>query len=173
MSALAAAKPPRAAGRADLLPIFRRHASAVAVITSGAREKPHAFTVTSLVDVPNDPPLLAFSVRRPSLARDRWTAGPVGTVHLLHAAQSALADTCADPAVDSFDGTHPWRWHEAGGPVFADALAWLTVEGCGARPVGDHDLILAEIRDVLLRPGAVPLLRFDHRYVGLEPGANR
>lgn len=143
------------------------HASTVCVVTAGTRRRPRAATVTSVMSLSLDPPLLAFAVPRswgPELA---WHASTRGTMHLLHDGQAVLAEACANPAVDPLDGFFPWRWDDDAGPVFADAMAWLTIVEAGPQAVGGLALMVAKVRDVRVRDDVLPLLRFDSRYLAL------
>ncbi|BAS08940.1 hypothetical protein AHiyo4_23620 [Arthrobacter sp. Hiyo4] len=78
--------------------LFRGHPGGVAVITADAGEGPVALTVSSVVSVSAEPPLMIFSVSALSSASEVLSRAETVVVHLLDAHDVDLAKFGATPA---------------------------------------------------------------------------
>ncbi len=107
--------------------LFRGHPGGVAVITADAGEGPVALTVSSVVSVSAEPPLLIFSVSALSSASEVLSRAETVVVHLLDAHDVDLAKFGATPGADRFDQTHRWSALATGEAVYDDVRA-----GCAA-----------------------------------------
>ncbi|AJZ84151.1 MULTISPECIES: flavin reductase family protein [Streptomyces] len=121
---------------------LRRHAAGVTVITVPG---PAGFTATSFTSVSLDPPLVSFY-----LGTTASTAGAVQradrfAVHVLGAHNAALAEGFARSGTDRFSGV---SWQDAGDglPVLDGVPAWLTARVTRCEQVGDHFLVIGEVR---------------------------
>lgn len=97
---------------------FRNHPGGVALITATYEASPVAMTVSSLVSVSADPPLLAFSLSDHSAgSRFIRRAGRI-VVHFLASGQLELAKLGATGGVDRFADTSIWSYLPTGEPYF-------------------------------------------------------
>jgi flavin reductase (DIM6/NTAB) family NADH-FMN oxidoreductase RutF len=97
---------------------FRNHPGGVALVTARGKEGPVAMTVSSLVSVSAEPPLLAFSLS--DLSRSSATIRQAETivVHLLDSARVQLAKLGATGGIDRFADASAWSQLEGGEPHF-------------------------------------------------------
>jgi flavin reductase (DIM6/NTAB) family NADH-FMN oxidoreductase RutF len=163
---------PPGVGAADLRSVMRHHASSVAIVTTGVRRTdgslaPVGCTVTSLVSVSLDPPMVSFSLRGGSSAERAWRFARYGAVNLLHEGQERLSRRFAGVHVERFGGGVGWHW-DAGCPLLDDALGRLTVEPHQRVAAGDHVLILAVVTGThIATDRRRPLLHHDGGYAGV------
>ncbi len=147
--------------------VFRRHATGVAVITSGG-EKPAGFTATSVVSLSADPPLLSFGL---SCTASAWPAFAVAdhvAVHLLAEGQQDLAATFARSGADRFAEPTVWQQGPYGVPVLEGVLALLVCRVVDRVSTGDHTLVIAEPRLTEYREDGRPLLYHDGQFQTLS-----
>lgn len=134
----------------------------IAVITT-EHDGPVGCTVTSLIPVSLDPPLVAFSLSQTSRSGRAWCRATHGTVHLLHAEQVNLAARFSRRGLrDRFAGV-AWHPDPDGTPILDDALAWLRVTPCRTLCAADHLVVIARVVTVAVGRGR-PLLHADGRY---------
>lgn len=104
---------------------FRNHAAGVAVITADSGEGPTALTVTSVISVSAEPPVLAFSLSAFSGSAQSIKEANSLVVHLLQAGQMDIAQLCAQRGADRFGDTSKWGRLPTGEPVFLTAPVWI------------------------------------------------
>lgn len=138
----------------------RQHSPGVAVITT-RDNGPVGFCATSLSTLSLEPPTVSFAVAVDSTSGRAWRTAAHGIVHLLRSDQATVASTFARTGPDKFAGAVAWRWGPRGQPLLDDVLAWMLVSTRTRQVVGDHLLIIAEVREVALNPGRGPLVRCD------------
>jgi flavin reductase (DIM6/NTAB) family NADH-FMN oxidoreductase RutF len=163
------------AGGDDLRRLFRRHAAAVAVITTSHQGAPVGLLATSLASVSATPPLISFNV---SVASSSWPALQASEhigLHVLAHDQEDLADRFARKGADRFAETD---WHSGPFrvPLIEDVAARSIAVIEQRIPAGDHVIVLARLLDVSTRDELAPLLHHDggyHRAVPTEPGGPR
>lgn len=145
---------------------FRRFATGVAVLTVWHGETAHGATVSSVSTLSKEPLLIGASMRSGSAFTEVVGVARRFAVNVLSDRQGALAGWFATPErpyglaqfehldwePDAFSGA-PWI-----DGSLASAGCWVTA----IIPIGDHDLILAEVITARLRDGA-PLLNFSGR----------
>ena len=160
------------AGPDGLRRLFRRHAAAVAVITTTYQQAPVGLLVTSLASVSAAPPLISFNV---SLGSSSWPAleqaEHIG-VHVLGADQEDLANRFARKGADRFADPATWRPGPYRTPVIEQVAAWSVAEIEHRLPAGDHVIVLARLLHVDTRDEVAPLLHHDggyHRVVPTRP----
>ena len=139
---------------------MRQHCAGVAVITT-RDAGPVGFCATSLSTVSLEPPTISFAVDLGSTSGRAWRSAPVGLVHLLGSDQAAVAAAFARSGPDKFTGPVSWRWGPAGQPLLDHVLAWMLVSTRHRLAVGDHLLVVADVRQASVQPGAGPLIRHD------------
>jgi flavin reductase (DIM6/NTAB) family NADH-FMN oxidoreductase RutF len=138
-------------------------ASGVAVVSARCADgRPCGLLVSSVCSHSVDPPALLVS-----LARSSRTYGEIGTrvgaplgVHVLGAADAALARTFAGDAVDKFTGVL-WSWDGAV-PRLSGVPVYLRCRVSAVFPHGDHAILVVGVTrcDVL---GGAPLIYFRRR----------
>jgi flavin reductase (DIM6/NTAB) family NADH-FMN oxidoreductase RutF len=128
--------------------LFRGHAGGVVVITLDDGTGPAGFTATSLISLSLQPPMVSFAVSRHSSCWPRLRTARSVVVNFLTHDQDDLARTFAAPGIDRFAAPLAWRRLGTGEPVLSQARRWLRGNVRRRIPVGDHDLIVAEITDV-------------------------
>jgi flavin reductase (DIM6/NTAB) family NADH-FMN oxidoreductase RutF len=160
------------AGPDELRRIFRRYASAVAVVTATYRGQPVGLLVTSLASVSTTPPLVSFNV---ALNSSSWPAFQqvehVG-LHVLEAEQAELADRFARKGADRFAAPTSWRPGAYDVPVLDGCAAIAVAEIEQRIPAGDHVIVVARLLYADAWDEATPLLHHDggyHRVTRITP----
>ncbi|GAA1380594.1 hypothetical protein GCM10009613_05200 [Pseudonocardia kongjuensis] len=133
----------------------------VSVVTTVEHGRPHGTTVSAFASLSMDPPMVLVSLDAGSelLAMVRRT-GTIG-LNVLAADQSTLALRFARKGADKFDAV---PWHPVAGAARLDGVAaWVggTVDSVVA--AGDHQLVLAHVRDADAAPGE-PLTYHDRTF---------
>jgi flavin reductase (DIM6/NTAB) family NADH-FMN oxidoreductase RutF len=152
------------AGPDSLRRIFRRHAAAVAVVTTSYQGSPVGLLVTSLASVSATPPLVSFNVARTSSTWPALAQAEHLGVHVLDADQEDLAARFARKGADRF--ATPTRWwsgpHQI--PVIDDTAAWAVARVEQQVTAGDHVIFVARLLFADARDEAAPLLHHDGSY---------
>jgi flavin reductase (DIM6/NTAB) family NADH-FMN oxidoreductase RutF len=152
------------AGADDLRRVFRRHAAAVAVVTTSHHDEPVGLLVTSLASVSAVPPLISFNV---ALESSSWPAlreaEHIG-VHVLDADQEELATRFARKGADRFAAPTSWQPGPHGTPVINGVAAWGVARIEQRVPAGDHVIVVARLLRADTRDDAPPLLHHDGQY---------
>jgi flavin reductase (DIM6/NTAB) family NADH-FMN oxidoreductase RutF len=151
--------------------VFRRIAShipsGVAVVAGlDARERPFGLTVSSLTPASVEPPLVSFSVRRASCAWANLHRARRFSVNLLRRSQQDLAKHFAAADIDRFEGI-TWRSGDFGIPVLEGMLGIMLCELANHVEAGDHEILIAEVKRVLLGSGE-PLVYWRRGLYGLR-----
>lgn len=141
----------------------RRLAAGVSVLTVCHDAVVHGITVSAMIAVSKDPLIVAVCIRRGS----RFTAAVEKrrrfAANLLDSRQAALARWFADP--DRPDGRAQFGRSECEADTFSGApwiVGSLASMGCKLEtitPVGDHDVLLAEVVTATTGAGT-PLLNY-------------
>ncbi|MXS86541.1 flavin reductase [Nitrosomonas sp. HPC101] len=144
------------------------YASGITVITSFIDGEPIGFTCQSFYSVSMDPPLVSFSVMASSACYPKIRKAGRFLVNILSAEQVHISNRF------SLRGTDKWRgveWEESplGNPIIAGSLHWLDCEIYAVHPVGDHLIVIGEVKALNLQATTVtqPLLYFKGQYRNL------
>ena len=146
--------------------LFRRWPAGVSVVAAEAGGRRAGLTVSSLVSVSLDPPLVSISLARTaSLFEVLDEAGEWG-VSILGADQDHLAQHFARnvPPLVQWDRI-PVRPGDA--RLLEGAVGWLVVETGERVDAGDHVLFLGAVRMLEHGPGHGALVYYDRRYTAL------
>lgn len=146
--------------------LFRRWPAGVSVVVAETEGRRAGLTVSSLLSLSLEPPLVAISLSRSaSLYEVLDEAGEWG-VSLLAGDQRHLAQHFARnvPPIALWDGI---AVRDDEPRLLAGALGWLLVETVEARALGDHALFVGAPRSVERGPGAGPLVHLDRGYRAL------
>jgi flavin reductase (DIM6/NTAB) family NADH-FMN oxidoreductase RutF len=146
---------------------MRRFPHGVAVVTVDLAGERLGLTVSSLVSLSLEPPLVGFAVSRQAALHELLRAAGDFGVSLLAAGQEALAAHFARgvPPIALWTGVAVRD--EEGPPLLEGALGWLQARVTGEQPVGTHTFFVGEVARVEQGPGGRPLLHWDGRYVPL------
>jgi flavin reductase (DIM6/NTAB) family NADH-FMN oxidoreductase RutF len=144
---------------------MRLHATGVAVITTSDGD-PVGFCATSLTSVSLEPPTISFAVVLESTSGRAWRTADYGIVHLLRQDQAPVAAAFARPGKEKFAGVS-WRRGPQGQPLLDSVLAWMLVSTRERLVVGDHLLVLCDVRAASTAPGPGPLIRHDGAFHAL------
>jgi flavin reductase (DIM6/NTAB) family NADH-FMN oxidoreductase RutF len=161
------------AGPDDLRRLFRRHAAAVAVITTTDQDRPVGLLVTSLASVSAEPPLVSFNVSRASSSWPALHACEHVGLHVLAHDQEDLAARFARKGADRFSGGTGWQRGPFRVPLLDDVAARSVAVIEQRIPAGDHVIVVARVLDVDTRDDLAPLLHHDgayHRTVRTDNG---
>ena len=153
--------------------LFRRHAAAVAAVTTTHAGIPVGLLATSLASVSAEPPILSFNVARSASSWPALSAADHLGVHLLAADQQPLADRFARSGADRFAAPTSWQPGPHGVPVLDDVAAWALARVEQRIPVGDHVIVLARVLRTSARAGAAPLVHHDGGYHRPVPAEGR
>jgi flavin reductase (DIM6/NTAB) family NADH-FMN oxidoreductase RutF len=151
-------------GPDDLRRIFRRHAAAVAVVTTTHHGAPVGLLVTSLASVSASPPLVSFNVARTSSSWPALSQAEHVGVHVLEAGQEELAQRFARKGADRFAAPTTWWSGPHRTPVIHGTAAWAVAEVEQQIPAGDHVIVVARLLWANARDEADPLLHHDGQY---------
>lgn len=136
---------------------FRGHPSGVAVIAADPGERPAAMTVSSLISVTADPPVVAFSLSSRSTSSAPILRARTMVIHLLQFSDLKLARLAATSGADRFSGEIPWERLPTGEPRYTDVATWFRARQVGIMPLEGATLVAAELLDGAVRPeGEVP-----------------
>jgi flavin reductase (DIM6/NTAB) family NADH-FMN oxidoreductase RutF len=151
----------------------RRWTSGIAVVTAvDAEGGLHGITVTSLMFVSNEPPVLAVSLTRDGAFQDYVGVGSLVGVSILEAQHDFPAERFAGraPVPDRRFTGIAYSLRE-GVPILDGAMAWCAGRVQSREDVGDHLLVVIEITAVGLGEDTDdPLLSYEGRYRRLEAG---
>jgi flavin reductase (DIM6/NTAB) family NADH-FMN oxidoreductase RutF len=164
-----AENPENPAGPDDLRRLFRRHAAAIAVITTTHDESPVGLLVTSLASVSAQPPLISFNVSRGSSSWPALSEAQHIGVHVLAAGQEDLADRFARKGTDRFAAPTSWRLGPHQVPLIGGCAAVSVAVVEQRVPVGDHVIVVARLLQVDAEEGASPLVHHEGAYHAVKP----
>jgi flavin reductase (DIM6/NTAB) family NADH-FMN oxidoreductase RutF len=149
-----------------------RFATGVTVISVDDHGKVHGMTANAFASVSLDPLLVLVCVDHSAQTHAHLETRKRFGVNVLAEEQSNLSEYFAnperfnsDPEIDSkarFDRTIH------GTPVLQGALVYLECRLQDAHEAGDHTVFIAEVEEIVIRPGA-PLLYYGSRYRKLGP----
>ena len=144
---------------------MRRFPTGVAVVTVDAAGQRLGLTVSSLVTLSLEPPLVGVAISRQAALHELLREAGGFAVSLLAAGQEWLAQHFARgvPPIAMWHGiaTEPGA---SGAPLLAGALGWLECELRGEVEAGTHTLFVGEALRVELGPPAPPLIRLEGGY---------
>lgn len=162
MRSAAAAWP--TAERADFVGAMAAAVTGVNVVTTDGARGRLGLTVSAMVSVSADPPLLLVGIRTHSPLVAAIVAHGVFGVSVLGAHQAAVADTFAGRprtgAPYDFGGAR-WEPGESGVPLLVEAAARFDCAVTGTMAAGTHTLVLGAVRSA--RRSAAPPLAYTRR----------
>jgi len=148
---------------ADQRALFRRWPSGVSVVVAELEGRRAGLTVSTLVSLSLQPPLVGISIaREASLYEVLQDAGEWGA-SILAGDQDYLAQHFARsvPPIALWDGI-PVRDDDP--RLIADAIGWLVARTVDEVPAGDHTFFVGEITSLEHGRAATSLVHMDRHY---------
>jgi len=149
----------------ELRVLMRGFPSGVAVLTVDAEGQRLGLTVSSLVSLSLDPPLVGVSISRQAAMHELLREAGGFAVSLLAGGQEWLAQHFARgvPPIAMWRGIAT-REGAAGAPLLVGALGWIECRLWAEYPAGDHTFFVGEVLSVELGERAPPLLHHESAY---------
>lgn len=125
-----------------------RLVAGVCVVTARAGRHDVASTVTSVISLSLEPPLIAFALHRDARLREAVEVGQTWAVNILGGQGRAAASWLAEPGRPLLDqlAPVPHRSGElSGAAILAAATAWVEVRTAWIVEAGTHDLVAADV----------------------------
>lgn len=132
----------------DLRHAMSRLVSGVSVITARAGRHDLAVTVSSLVSVSLDPPIVLFTVHCDARLRETVGVGESWAVSVLSAQGRSAAAWLSEPGRPLLDqlARLPHRYGEHSDAAILDAaVSWLEARTISVVEAGTHDVVLGEV----------------------------
>jgi flavin reductase ActVB len=141
-------------------------AAAVAVAAVlDERGRPRGVTISSLVSLSLDPPLVLFCLARTSGSHAAFLAADRFAVSVLGAGQAGLAKCLAGPA----GGRESVVWERLDDlPVLPGSVVQLVCAGYDRVAGGDHTILIGRVTRAVARPGP-PLVHHQRRFHHIRP----
>jgi flavin reductase (DIM6/NTAB) family NADH-FMN oxidoreductase RutF len=155
-------------GPDDFRRILAQFPTGVAVVSAEVAGRPHGMAVNSFTSVSLDPCLVSFCAAHTSSTWPHLRQATGFTVSILGSGHEELCRLFARRDADRYADASAWTTGPSGHPVLTDALAWLDCRTVAVHPAGDHDLVIAEVRDGATGDGS-PLVFFRGRFTTLAP----
>ena len=131
--------------------------SGVAIVAGLDTGEPFGLTVSSVTPVSTRPSLISFCVNRTSSRVEQLRRVRRFSINILGRAQDALATRFATPGVQRFAGI-AWKANSFGAPILQEAVGTLLCEVWNEVETGDHELIIGEVKEIVLHGGGDPLV---------------
>jgi flavin reductase len=149
----------------ELRELMRRVPSGVAVVTVSVEGADVGLTVSSLVSLSLEPPLVGISISRFAALHELLREAEAFGVSILAAGQEHLAQHFARgvPPLALWTGIER-RSGARGVPLLDGALGWLECRLAAEHETGDHTLFVGEVSSVERGPGNPPLVYIDQSY---------
>jgi flavin reductase len=149
----------------ELRAFMRRAPAGVAVLTVDTGSDKLGLTVSSLLSVSLDPPLVAVSIAREAAMHELLREAGGFTASLLAGGQEWLAQHFARgvPPIGMWHGVETEEG-DRGAPLLAGALGWIESRLVAEHEAGDHTLFVGEVESVRLGAHAPPLLYIEGTY---------
>jgi len=147
---------------------MRGFPAGVAVATVDVAGERAGLTLSSVVSLSLEPPLVGISVRRDAALHELLRRAGGFALSLLAEGQEALAQHFARgvPPIALWRGIET-RPAENGPPLLAGALGWLGCRVSGEHQAGDHTFFVGDVLQVDSGRHAAPLIHLDGAFRSL------
>src|SRR5579884_1313727 len=151
----------------DLRGLMRFWPHGVSVLSVDYEGDRMGVTLSSLVSLSLDPPLVGISVGRQASCYELLRRAGAFAVNLLGSEQEALARRFAagHPPIVHWEGV-PIREGTVA-PLVEGGVGWIEARTVAAHDVGDHTFFVGEVLTAERGPSTHALMYRDHRYHGL------
>lgn len=112
------------------------------VVTTSSGGAPHGTTLSAVMSLSMDPPMVLLSLSRTSSLLARLQRGGQFGINVLAAHHDQVAIRFSRDLHDRFADL---KWEDEGAPRLADAHAWVLAEVSSTVPAGDHVLVLGDV----------------------------
>lgn len=145
--------------------VMRSYPHGVAVVAVELEGERLGLTVSSLVSLSLEPPLVGVAISRQAALHELLRRAQTFAASLLAGDQEALAQHFARgvPPIALWHGIHA-RAGELGAPLIEDALGWLECRVDGELAVGTHTLFVGAVERAEDGRDAPPLVYVGQRY---------
>jgi flavin reductase (DIM6/NTAB) family NADH-FMN oxidoreductase RutF len=152
----------------ELRELMRRVPAGVAVVTVDLEGEHIGLTVSTLVSLSLEPPLVGISISRFAALHELLRRARAFGISILGEGQEALAQHFARgvPPIALWEGIER-RSGTTGAPLLEGALGWIECRLRYEYDVGDHTLFVGEAISVERGPGTVPLVHVGSAYRSL------
>ena len=117
-------------------------ATGLTVVTTSDGGRPHGTTLSGVMSLSMDPPMVLLSLARTSSLLGRLSRGGRFGVNVLAAHQDQVALRFATRVHDRFADI---PWHDDGAPRIDGSHAWVLADVASTVPAGDHVLVLGDV----------------------------
>jgi flavin reductase (DIM6/NTAB) family NADH-FMN oxidoreductase RutF len=144
---------------------MRRAPASVAVLTVDTGSDRLGLTVSSLVSLSLEPPLVGASIGRETAMHELLREAGGFAASLLAGGQEWLAQHFARgvPPIGMWSGIATEQGAR-GAPLLVGALGWLECRLAAEHEVGDHSFFVGEVESVRLGTAAPPLVHHEGGY---------
>lgn len=147
-----------------------KFATGITVITTiDEKRHPHGMTVNSFSSVSLDPPLILVSIDLKRAILGHFLTGAWFAVNILGEHQEDISSRFASTAANRFHGVD-WEAGDSGVPLLSGAIAQLECAVAQTFEVGDHAVLIGEVRRASYREGK-PLVYFNSSYQNIRERA--
>jgi flavin reductase len=149
----------------ELRTFMRRAPASVAVLTVDAGGDQLGLTVSSLVSISLEPPLVGVSIGHEAAMHELLREAGGFALSLLAGGQEWLAQHFARgvPPIGMWHGIATEEGAR-GAPLLVGALGWLECRTAAEHETGDHSFFVGEVEAVRLGEPAPPLVYHDGSY---------
>jgi flavin reductase ActVB len=151
---------------ADQRELFRRWPAGVSVVVAESPSRRAGLTVSSLLSLSLDPPLVAIALSRSASLYEVLGEAGEWAVSILAAGQERLAQHFARnvPPIALWEGIAVC---EDDPRLLSGAAGWIVAGTLQELEAGDHSLFVGEVRRLEPGPGVGALVHLDRRYLPL------
>ena len=143
--------------------LFRRWPAGVAIVVAESGGRRAGLTVSSLLSLSLEPPLVAISLARVASLYEVLAEAGEWTASILSGEQGRIAQHFARnvPPLVLWDGI---AVRDDDPRLVADAVGWLRLRTVDEVLTGDHTLFVGEVVDLEPGPGRTSLVYLDREY---------
>jgi flavin reductase (DIM6/NTAB) family NADH-FMN oxidoreductase RutF len=147
---------------------FASFATGVTVITCiDENQGHHGITISSFNSVSLEPPLILWSLKRPSRLMPWVEVGKKHLIHVLERSQENLAMHFATVKQEQFVNVGH-QLAASGLTQINDCVAYYECETVSVHIGGDHNIIVAKVINLKNHPDKEPLIFARSKFVGLD-----
>ena len=153
----------------DFRDAMARLPSGVVVVAARSGDAYRGMTVSSLVSISLDPPMVLVAIERESATLTAIKESTAFNASLLTRDQEFIADRLAGraPAIDARWSTLPHRLGANGLPLLEGCAAWLECRLLDVHPAGDHEVCIGAVEAAEAGSGD-PLVLWDRAFWSLR-----
>jgi flavin reductase (DIM6/NTAB) family NADH-FMN oxidoreductase RutF len=148
---------------------LRFYPQGVSVLTVDADGERMGVTISSLVSLSLDPPLVGVSIGKDAACYELVRRAGAFGISLLGSRHAAVAQRFAAgfPPIAHWEGVVTREGSAGSAPLLGDARGWLECRIRAAHDVGDHTFFVADVLSAELGPAEGGLVYFDRSYHAL------